>query len=102
MHDIDRTQMEFGNAMESFEFTAETGVFNEHEQMEFAAELLEIANEQEMDRFLGNLISRAGSAVGRFGEECRNRAARKQSTRHGHCGIDGSSQSSRAQPGVSL
>jgi len=42
------------------------GVFNENEQMEFAAELLEITNEQEMDRFLGNLISRAGRAVGRF------------------------------------
>ena len=66
MHDIDRTQMEFGNAMESFEFTAETGVFNENEQMELAAELLEITNEQEMDRFLGDLISRAGSAVGKF------------------------------------
>lgn len=66
MHDIDRTQMEFENAMESFEFTAETGVFNENEQMELAAELLEITNEQEMDRFLGDLISRAGRAVGKF------------------------------------
>jgi hypothetical protein len=66
MHDIDRTQMEFENATESFEFTSETGVFNENEQMELAAELLEITNEQEMDRFLGDLISRAGSAVGKF------------------------------------
>ena len=34
--------------------------------LELAAGLLEVQNEQELDRFLGNLVSRAGQAVGRF------------------------------------
>ena len=34
--------------------------------MELAAELLEITNEQELDHFLGDLIKKAGSAVGKF------------------------------------
>jgi hypothetical protein len=70
MHDIDRTQMEFGGELESFEFsgeTFETGVFNEQQETELAAELLEVmGNEQEMDRFLGDLISKAGRAAGAF------------------------------------
>jgi uncharacterized protein (DUF697 family) len=64
MHDIDRTQTEFGT-METFEF-AEAGVFNENEELELAAELLEISTEAELDRFLGDLISKAGQAVGQF------------------------------------
>ena len=34
--------------------------------MELAAELLGVANEQELDRFLGSLIQKAGRAVGQF------------------------------------
>jgi hypothetical protein len=63
MHDIDRTQME---SFESFEFAAETGVFNEVQETELAAEMLEIGSEAELDRFLGDLISKAGRAVGQF------------------------------------
>jgi uncharacterized protein (DUF697 family) len=63
MHDIDRTQME---SFEAFEFAGETGVFSESEETELAAELLEIGNESELDHFLGNLISKAGSALGQF------------------------------------
>jgi hypothetical protein len=82
MHDIDRVRLETqGELLESgpfeaeeFEyaetgipFQAETGeVFGETEQMELASEMLEIASEAELDRFLGNLISRAGQAVGKF------------------------------------
>jgi hypothetical protein len=70
MHDIDRTQMEFTGEMENFEFSGEafeTGVFNEQQENELAAELLEVMeNEQEMDRFLGDLISKAGQAAGTF------------------------------------
>lgn len=40
-------------------------VFNESEVMELAAELLEVTNEAELDRFLGNLIKKAGSALGK-------------------------------------
>jgi hypothetical protein len=70
MHDIDRTQMEFAGEMENFEFSGEsfeTGIFNEQQETELAAELLEVVgNEQEMDRFLGDLISKAGQAAGTF------------------------------------
>ena len=39
-------------------------VFSESEEMEIAAEFLEVQSEHELDRFLGDLISRAGKAVG--------------------------------------
>ena len=52
---------------EQFEFgQSEWGeVFNEGEVMELTAELLEITNEAELDRFLGDLIKRAGRAIGK-------------------------------------
>ena len=66
---------EYSPQMETFEFpqseeeyTGESGgggVFNENQEMELAAELLEVTNEQELDRFLGNLIKKAGSAIGK-------------------------------------
>lgn len=82
MHDIDRTQMEYNPETgfetnqeqfeqfegEQFEYgeTAEWGeVFSEAELMEVATELLEVRDEAELDRFLGNLIKRAGSAIGK-------------------------------------
>jgi hypothetical protein len=79
MHDIDRVRLGTQNETGMFEaeqfeygeaetpFQAETGeVFGEAEQMELASEMLEISNEGELDRFLGNLIKRAGQAVGKF------------------------------------
>jgi hypothetical protein len=83
MHDIDRIRLEAQTETETleavpfeaeqFEFpqseapSGETGeVFGETEQMELASELLEITNEAELDRFLGDLIQRAGQAVGKF------------------------------------
>jgi len=42
------------------------GVFNEQEEMELAAELLEVTNEQELEQFLGGLIKKVGGAVGKF------------------------------------
>jgi hypothetical protein len=66
MHDIDRTQMEFVPELESFEFSSGAEVFGEQEIMELATELLEVTNEQELDHFLGDLISKAGKAVGTF------------------------------------
>jgi len=74
MHDIDRTQLEMTPEMEGYEFEqfeaeqfgmGETGaVFNEVEEMELASELLGVSNEQELDRFLGDLIKKVGHAVG--------------------------------------
>jgi len=83
MHDIDLIRLESESESESFEtvpFEAEqfefaqsetppgeTGeVFGETEQMELASELLEVTNEAELDRFLGDLIGRAGQAIGKF------------------------------------
>jgi hypothetical protein len=78
MHDIDRTLMEYNPETElmpeAFEYgetewsgaTGVSGVFNETEEMELAAELLSVSNEHELDRFLGGLIQKAGQAVGQF------------------------------------
>jgi hypothetical protein len=56
MHDIDRTQVGFGNEFE-----------NEPEaEMDPAAQLMEITTEEEFEQFLGDLISRAVSAAGSF------------------------------------
>ena len=75
MHDIDRTQLEFGY---DTEFDTETDGFgeifgettgyygeaespiDEVEEMEMAAELLEVSSEEELDQFLGGLIKSAG------------------------------------------
>lgn len=76
MHDIDRTQMEYSpeTEFESEQFESEQfeygegewgEVFSEAELMEVAAELLEVTDEAELDQFLGNLIKKAGSAIGK-------------------------------------
>lgn len=81
MHDIDRTTLEFdteGNGFETdtfgYEFPEEMeysdteamSPFSEAEEMEMAANLLEITDEAELDQFLGNLIKKAGQVVGKF------------------------------------
>src|SRR6188768_1303099 len=59
MHDLDRIQME------SFEFEGEDeGVVNESEVTQLATELMEVNSEAEMEQFLGDLINKAGRAVG--------------------------------------
>ena len=74
MHDIGRIQLETDPEMEmenyeaqQFEWTGETGaVFSEAEEMELASQLLEVSNEEELDQFLGDLIRKAGRALGGF------------------------------------
>jgi hypothetical protein len=79
MHDIDRTQLEYSPELENYEheqyeqyeygeteWGAETGVFSEAQVMELAAELLEVGSEAELDRFLGDLIKKAGQVAGQF------------------------------------
>jgi hypothetical protein len=83
MHDIDRIRLEMQPETgtfesgpfeaEQFEFGQQEGpygetgeVFGETEQMELASELLEVTSEAELDRFLGDLIGRAGQAIGTF------------------------------------
>jgi hypothetical protein len=65
------TLTEYTPQMESFEYEFEaespsSEVFNEAEEMELAAELLEVSNEAELEQFLGGLIKKAGSAIGKF------------------------------------
>ena len=45
--------------------SAQEAVFDEVQEMELAAELLEIGNEQELEQFLGKLIRGATSVIGK-------------------------------------
>ena len=50
-------QLEFEHAgPKPAERQSEHGIFDEHQEMEEAIALLEVANEQQLDRFLGTLI----------------------------------------------
>ena len=70
MHDIDRTQLEFGQEMSGFqseqfeygeaEWSGES-VLSEADEIQLAGELLEVTNEAELDRFLHGVIH-AGAA----------------------------------------
>jgi hypothetical protein len=40
--------------------------FTEEQELELASELLEVADEQELDNFLGDLIKQAGNALGKI------------------------------------
>lgn len=96
MHDIDNTLMEFEDEMDSYEYEEENeyedeyeyeyededeyeyeeeyeyemsdgpDVFSESEEMELAAELLAVADDAELDMFLGKLIKRAGKKIRKF------------------------------------
>lgn len=80
MHDLDRTQFEaeqgyFGEAYEGREPSYEQysgeayeagRTLDEVEEMELAAELLEVASEAEMDQFLGNVFDKVASTTGRL------------------------------------
>jgi uncharacterized protein (DUF697 family) len=69
MHDLDRTTLEIGDEITNFEFPQELefgdqeSPFNEVEEAELAAELLEITDEAELDQFIGSLIKKAGKAA---------------------------------------
>jgi len=77
MHDTDRNPMEHFNESYGFqggpfefdesEWSQESGrIFNEAEEVQLASELLSVNNESELDRFLGDLVSKATKAVGSF------------------------------------
>jgi hypothetical protein len=76
MHDIDRTQMEYGSEMAGFEaerfdyegeWAAEAGaVLNEAEEYELASELLGVSSEEELDQFLGGLIKKVAKGGGKL------------------------------------
>lgn len=64
-HDIDRTQVEFGQT-ETFEYPTTSGVFSPNQEMDLAAQLLGVSHEADLEYFIGDLISKASQAVGRF------------------------------------
>jgi uncharacterized protein (DUF697 family) len=83
MHDIDRTLADFEPEMEAYEtdqdqdefgefeqeyeyeyeYEGTESAFNEEEEMELAAELLEVTDEEDLDQFLGKLMRRAGKRI---------------------------------------
>jgi hypothetical protein len=73
MHDIDRTMFESGEIGELEFGELELGEVGELETM-LASELLEITNEQELDRFIGNLFSTVTGAARRFAGSDTGRA----------------------------
>jgi hypothetical protein len=83
MHDIDRTQAEYATDLSGLEADYEgegeleyqgEGPFQEEEEIQLAAELLEIADEAELDQFLGKLISKASKAARGFLRSSAGRA----------------------------
>jgi hypothetical protein len=83
MHNLDRTQLEFGQETEFGHEFGETEQFlgsilgaltggelevplQESQELELASELLEVTNEQELEQFLGNVFSSVGDSVGQF------------------------------------
>ncbi len=75
MHDIDRTLLEMESETDAFEteyeydgfeYSDTEAVFDEAMEMEFAAELLGVTDEAELDQFLGKLFRKVGGAVGKF------------------------------------
>lgn len=61
--DQESDTFEFESGGEGQEFE-DAGELDETEEMELAAELLEVSDEEELDQFIGKLIKRAGRAVG--------------------------------------
>jgi len=77
MHDVGQILTEFEETAEfdyetpeSPEYEEESGApespFNEEEEMELAAELLGVQNEEQLDEFLGKLFKKAVGAVKKF------------------------------------
>lgn len=58
----------FGDGLGEFEFEVDymDSPFSDAEEMELAAELLEVYDEAELDQFLGKLIKRVGRKAGKF------------------------------------
>jgi hypothetical protein len=65
-HDIDRTQVGFAQGAERFMPQSSGSVFNRDEHTHLTSGLMEVENEQELDYFLGDVISGATSAIGNF------------------------------------
>lgn len=75
MHDLDRTLRSQESEGESYDFEAdlfgesgsdyeeETNEITEEDEIDLAAELLAVSDENELDQFIGGLLKRAGRAI---------------------------------------
>ena len=54
---------EFGQELESYGEYSQEGTFSEAEEMELAAELLSVSNEEELEQFLGKLFKKAAGFI---------------------------------------
>jgi hypothetical protein len=81
MHDIDQTMTDFEDEMGELEFEGgyeeedmyddefeyeDDSPFDESEEMELAAELMEVADDEELEMFLGKLVKRVGRRARKF------------------------------------
>jgi hypothetical protein len=87
MHDFDRITAEYesflpglgegelsGAGEGEYERYWRDSPISEGEEMELAAELLDVRNEQELDHFLGNLISKVGKGISGFANSAAGKA----------------------------
>jgi hypothetical protein len=65
-HDIDRTQVGYSSEVGPSAPYPGGGVFNPDVHANLAADLLNVKSEQELEYFLGDVISGAANAVGKF------------------------------------
>jgi hypothetical protein len=78
MHDLDRI-LNANEAEYEFEFSGEAEQseyegLSEMEQLELAAELLEVSNEQELENFLGDVFKTIGKGVSNFAKSSTGKA----------------------------
>jgi hypothetical protein len=66
MHDLDQAVHGGFGQMENFEYPVAGQVFSEGEVQDLASEAMGITSEAEMEQFLGDLISKASHAIGKF------------------------------------
>ena len=57
-------QMEFGSGNPQSQEESAAGVFDEAQELQLAARLLEVVNDQQLHRFLDDVIHETGSIVG--------------------------------------
>ena len=65
MEELEAEQFEFAEEAEFDSYMQTESPFEEVDEMELAAGLLEVTDEAELEQFLGHLIRRAGQALGR-------------------------------------
>lgn len=76
MHDYDRTllETEYSTAFEPPDQADSDGALSPAEELELASELLEVSSDEELEEFLGELISKATRAVSNFARSATGRS----------------------------